>query len=117
MYSGVDYVQAMRARTVVIEKMAALFRTVDIIVAPSGGAQLTATNLSGHPAVIVPNGVRGKDAPPPQDTAEGARGNVGGPGTPVSITFLGQLYDDARLLAFVRTYQDRTGFHKLHPAV
>lgn len=84
---------------------------------PSGGPQLTATNLSGHPAVIVPNGLRGKDAPLPQDTSDGGRGNVGGPGTPVSITFLGQLYDDARLLAFARLYQDKTGFHKQHPAL
>ncbi len=117
MYSGVDYVQAMRARSVLIEKMAELFRSVDVIVTPSGGAQLTATNLSGHPAVILPNGIRGNDAPQPQDTAEGGRGNVGGPGTPVSITFLGQLYDDARLLAFAQMYQEKTGFHKLHPAI
>ncbi len=117
MYSGVDYVQAMRARSLLIERMAELFGTVDIIVTPSGGAQLSATNLSGHPAVIVPNGLRGKDAPVPQDTAEGARFNAGGPGTPVSITFLGQLYDDARLLAFAQMYQDKTGFHRLHPAV
>ena len=117
MITGVDYVQAMRARSVLIAKMAELFRQVDIIVTPSGGAQLTATNLSGHPAVIVPNGLRGSDAPVPSDTAEGARGNVGGPGTPVSVTFLGGLYDDARLLAFVQRYQEKTGFHKEHPAV
>ncbi len=117
LYSGVDYVQAMRARSVLIEQMAELFRTVDIIVTPSGGPQLTATNLSGHPAIIVPNGLRGKDAPPVQDTAEGARGNVGGPGTPVSITFLGRLYDDARLCAFAKLYQEKTGFHLRHPAL
>lgn len=117
MYSGVDYVQAMRARSVLIEKMAELFHSVDVLVTPSGGAQLTATNLSGHPAVIMPNGIRGDDAPQPQDTAEGARANVGGPGTPVSITFLGQLYDDARLLAFAQMYQEKTGFHKLRPAI
>lgn len=117
MYSGVDYVQAMRARTMLIAQMAELFRAVDIIVTPSGGPQLTATNLSGHPAVIIPNGLRGKDAPMPQDTADGGRANVGGPGTPVSITFLGKLYDDATLLAFAQRYQEKTGFHKLHPAI
>jgi len=115
MYSGVDYVQAMRARTVLIAKMAAMFANVDVIVAPTSGQQLTATNLSGHPAVIVPNGVRGKDAPLPADTSDGGRANVGGPGTPVSLTFLGRLYDDARLLAFAKAYQEKTGFHKLHP--
>ncbi|WP_074655874.1 amidase [Terriglobus roseus] len=117
MYSGVDYVQAMRARTVLIAQMAELFRTVDIIVTPSGGPQLTATNLSGHPAVIIPNGLRGNDAPLPQDTTDGGRMNAGGPGTPVSITFLGKLYDDATVLAFAQRYQEKTGFHKLHPQV
>ncbi len=58
-YSAVDYVQAQRARTLAIDAMAKLFSTVDVIVTPSGGAQLTATNLTGHPAVIVPNGLRG----------------------------------------------------------
>lgn len=117
MYSGVDYVQAMRARSVLIEKMAEMFKQVDVLVTSTNGPQLTATNLSGHPAVIVPNGVRGAEAPMPTDTAEGARGNVGGPGTPVSLTFLGHLYDDARLLAFAQKYQEKTGFHLLHPAL
>ena len=106
----------MRARSVLIEEMAKLFATVDVIVTPSGGPQLTATNLSGHPAVIVPNGIRGTDAPQPQDTADGGRGNAGGPGTPVSITFLGQLYDDARLLAFAQTYQEKTGLPQAAPS-
>ena len=115
MMSGVDYVQAMRARTVLIEKMAELFREVDMIVTPSGGAQLSATNLSGHPAVIVPNGLRAADAPAVPDATEGSLGNFGGPGTPVSITFLGRLYDDARLLSLAAAYQHETGFHLRHP--
>ncbi|WP_222705540.1 amidase [Terriglobus albidus] len=114
-YSGVDYVQAMRARTLGIEQMAELFAKVDVIVTPSGGAQLRATNLTGHPAVIVPNGLRGDDAPLPWKTGDGDPGNNGGPGTMTSITFLGQLYSDARLAALARAYQEATGFHKLHP--
>ena len=115
LYSGVDYVQAMRARSVLIQQMAELFRTVDIIVTPSGGPQLVATNLSGHPACIVPNGLRGADAPAPPHIDDGDDDNIGGPGTPVSITFLGQLYDDARLVAFAELYQAHTQFHLQHP--
>ena len=115
LYSGVDYLQAMRARSVLIAQMAELFATVDVIVTPSGGPQLVATNLSGHPACIVPNGLRGADAPLPPHTDDGAPDNVGGPGTPVSLTFLGGLYDDARLLAFAAMYQERTGFQHVHP--
>ena len=114
-YSAVDYIQAMRARTLAITAMDELFKSVDVIVTPSQGAQLTATNLTGQPAVIVPNGLRGPDAPPSMNPTDGALDNVGGPGTPVSITFLGGLYSDARLAAFARAYQEATGFHRVHP--
>ncbi|MDP9049577.1 MAG: amidase [Acidobacteriota bacterium] len=114
-YSAVDYVQAMRARTLAIAEMAKLFSTIDVIVTPSQGVQLTATNLTGHPAVIVPNGIRGDDAPKPPSDVDGALQNAGGPGTPVSLTFLGALYSDARLAAFARAYQEATGFHRQHP--
>ena len=117
-YSAVDYIQAQRARSLVIETMAKLFAQVDVIVTPSGGAQLVATNLSGHPAVIVPNGLRGDDAPKATVSEEDDElENPGGPGTPVSLTFLGGLYSDARLLAFARAYQEATGFHRGHPAL
>jgi Asp-tRNA(Asn)/Glu-tRNA(Gln) amidotransferase A subunit family amidase len=114
-YSAVDYIQAMRARTLAIAEMAKLFTTVDIIVTPSQGLQLTATNLTGNPAVIVPNGIRGTDAPAPASTEDGSLQNAGGPGTPVSITFLGPLYSDARVAAFARAYQQSTSFHLQHP--
>lgn len=114
-YSAVDYIQAQRARTLAIDAMAKLFNEVDVVVTPSGGAQLSGTNLTGNPAVIVPNGVRGEDAPHPDHEEDGERRNTGGPGTPVSLTFLGGLYSDARLAAFARAYQEATGFHRLHP--
>lgn len=113
-YSAVDYIQAMRARTLAIAAMDDLFKTVDVIVTPSQGVQLTATNLTGQPAVIVPNGVRGDDAPAMPASAPAGQ-QAGGPGTPVSLTFLGGLYSDARVAAFAKAYQDATGFHKLHP--
>jgi Asp-tRNA(Asn)/Glu-tRNA(Gln) amidotransferase A subunit family amidase len=116
-YSAVDYIQAMRARTLAISEMAKLFASVDVIVTPSQGTQLTATNLTGHPAVIVPNGVRGNDASKPANDTDGSPQNTGGPGTPVSLTFLGTLYSDAKLAAFARAYQEATGFHHLHPTL
>jgi Asp-tRNA(Asn)/Glu-tRNA(Gln) amidotransferase A subunit family amidase len=115
LYSAVDYIQAQRARMLTIDAINKVFATVDVIVTPSGGAQLSATNLTGHPAVIVPNGLRGDDAPHPDHEEDGDRRNTGGPGTPVSLTFLGGLYSDARLAAFARAYQEATGFHRQHP--
>src|SRR5437667_380657 len=78
-----------------------LMKTVDVIVTPTGASnlsQLVATNLTGHPAVILPNGFRDD-------------------GTPVSLTFLGGIFEEAKVLAVARAYQDETGFHLKHPVV
>jgi Asp-tRNA(Asn)/Glu-tRNA(Gln) amidotransferase A subunit family amidase len=95
---AVDYVNANRVRTKALEAWRGLFEKVDVIVTPTFGMQLTATNLTGHPAVILPNGFR-------ED------------GTPVSITFLGSLYGEARMLRVAKAYQDATDFHLKHPVV
>jgi Asp-tRNA(Asn)/Glu-tRNA(Gln) amidotransferase A subunit family amidase len=98
---AVDYVNANRVRSIAIQKWDDLMRTVDVIVTPTGAAnlsQLVATNLTGHPAVIVPNGFRDD-------------------GTPVSLTFLGGLFEDATLLAVARADQEATGFPLTHPVV
>ena len=114
---AVEYIQAARARTLVMEAMAKVFDGVDVIVAPSNGGsdQLTITNLTGHPAVILPNGLRGPEAPKfPFDDPSDFQ-NAGGPDTPTSLTFLGKIYGEAQLLAFARAYQEATGFHLKHP--
>ena len=85
-----------------------------MIVTPSGGPQLAATNLCGQPAVIAPNGLRGDDAPAFVNT-DNPWPAYGGPGTPVSITFLAPLYQDAKACALADAYQQKTGFHLLHP--
>jgi Asp-tRNA(Asn)/Glu-tRNA(Gln) amidotransferase A subunit family amidase len=114
-YPAVEYIQANRARTLGVRQFAKLFEKVDVIVTPSTDEQLIATNMTGNPAMIVPNGLRGADAPAPPAIDDGNHDNIGGPGTPVSITFLGPLYQDAKLAAFARAYQQATGFEKLHP--
>ena len=98
---AVDYVNANRVRTVAIERWDTLMKTVDVIVTPtsaSGLSQLVATNLTGHPAVILPNGFRDD-------------------GTPVSLTFIGGLFEEAKLLAVAHAYQQATTFHLKHPTV
>jgi Asp-tRNA(Asn)/Glu-tRNA(Gln) amidotransferase A subunit family amidase len=114
-YPAVEYIQANRARTLAIQQVSALFEQVDIIVTPSTDTQLIATNLTGHPALILPNGLRGADAPKPPAIDDGDHDDIGGPGTPVSLTFLAGHYQDAKLAAFANAYQEATGFHKLHP--
>ncbi len=94
---AVEYINANRIRTLVMHAWTAMFRDFDVIVTPTfAPGQLLATNLTGHPAVIAPNGFR-------ED------------GTPVSITFLGGLYDDSAALALMHQYQQATGFHRRRP--
>ena len=114
-YPAVEYIQANRARALAIRELSKIFEQVDVIVAPTSGEQLVATNLTGHPAVILPNGLRGADAPKPPTIDDGDNDDIGGPGTPVSLTFLGRHYQDAKLCSLARAYQEATGFHKLHP--
>jgi len=95
---AVDYINAQRARMLAMEAMAKTFADVDVIVAPTGDPQVVITNLTGHPAIIVPNGFREN-------------------GTPVSLTFLGRLYGEAKMLAVARAYQEATGFHLQYPKV
>jgi Asp-tRNA(Asn)/Glu-tRNA(Gln) amidotransferase A subunit family amidase len=111
---AVEYIQANRARTVAMEMAAKVFDQVDVIVAPTFSTQLLITNLTGHPALILPNGLRGEDAPKAR-VRENGEVEGGGPGTPVSLTFLGQLYGEARMLALAKAYQDATNFHLRHP--
>jgi Asp-tRNA(Asn)/Glu-tRNA(Gln) amidotransferase A subunit family amidase len=114
-FPAVEYIQASRARRMAMDAVGKVFSEFDVIVTPTFSQQLVITNLTGHPALILPNGFRGADAPPPASTAEGADENVGGTGTPVSLTFLGNLYGENKLLALARAYQEATGFHKLRP--
>jgi Asp-tRNA(Asn)/Glu-tRNA(Gln) amidotransferase A subunit family amidase len=114
-YPAVEYIQANRARSLGIRAMSKLFDQADIIVASTNSDQLVVTNLTGHPACIVPNGLRGADAPAPPAVDTGNDDQIGGPGTPVSLTFLAGHYQDAKLCAFARAYQEATGFQKLHP--
>jgi Asp-tRNA(Asn)/Glu-tRNA(Gln) amidotransferase A subunit family amidase len=112
---AVEYIQAARARKMAMEGVAKVFENFDVLVTPSFGEQLFITNFTGYPALILPNGFRGPDAPKPQSDDPADFGNIGGPGTPTSLTFLGQLYGEAKLLAFARAYQEATGFHLQHP--
>ncbi len=110
---AVEYLQAARARRMAMDAVAKIFDSFDVIVAPTSGEQLVITNMTGHPALILPNGLRGSDAPkPPSDDISDFRSS-GGPGTPTSLTFLGKLYGEPALLAFARAYQEATAFHSV----
>ena len=94
---AVEYIQANRLRYILIQEMENI--DVDLYIAPSfGGNNLLLTNLTGHPCVVVPNGFDGE-------------------GNPVSISFIGKLFDEGKLLAVAKVYQDAAGFKDKHPAL
>lgn len=90
---AVEYIQANRYRRMLMVEMAKIMEKVDVYVAPSfGGNNLLLTNLTGHPAVVVPNGFNEK-------------------GSPTSITFIGDLFEEEKLLRIAKAYQEATSFH------
>jgi Asp-tRNA(Asn)/Glu-tRNA(Gln) amidotransferase A subunit family amidase len=94
---AVEYIQANRVRTVLMGEMEAAMNGIDVFITPSyANNVLLITNLTGHPAISLPNGF--------QDN-----------GRPVSISFIGQLFAEDRLLVAAKAYQDATGFHAQHP--
>ena len=94
---AVEYINANRVRYQLIQEMAMLMKDIDLYIAPSfEGDNLLLTNLTGHPCVVVPNGFSEE-------------------GTPTSITFIGNLFDEGKIIAFAKAYQDATDFHKKHP--
>lgn len=93
---AVEYIQAQRVRSLLIEQMDTQLKGFDCYIAPSFSANLVLTNLTGHPAVALPNGL----------TAAGL---------PTTITFMGQLYEEGKLLALAKAYQDATRFDEKHP--
>jgi len=94
---AVEYIQANRLRTLLMEKMAEMMEEIDVYVGPSfGGNNLLITNLTGHPTVVVPSGFDEK-------------------GNPTSISFVGKLFGEAKALRVAQAFQNATSFHLEHP--
>ncbi len=85
---AIDYLHAARLRTRLMQKMADVFRTVDLYI---GGGDLGICNLTGHPTVVIPAVMVGDD-----DTRQPACG-----------TLTGRLHDEATLLAVARLVESR----------
>ncbi|MEN8229615.1 MAG: amidase [Bacteroidota bacterium] len=96
--TAVEYIQANRIRHDLIEDYHQKLKEFDVVVTPSfeGSDQLLASNLTGHPVVVVPNGFKKN-------------------GSPTSISFLGNLFDEETILAVASAYQEATSFHLERP--
>jgi Asp-tRNA(Asn)/Glu-tRNA(Gln) amidotransferase A subunit family amidase len=94
---AVEYINANRARALVMLALHEALREVDLFVAPTSAENLSqVTNLTGHPVIAVPSGVRDD-------------------GTLASLAFVGQLWGEPKIVAAAREYQEATGFHLKRP--
>jgi Asp-tRNA(Asn)/Glu-tRNA(Gln) amidotransferase A subunit family amidase len=103
---AVEYLNAQRIRTLLMEDMARVMEDIDVYILPFDYGDYTpnpiatlntgVTNLTGHPAVAVPHGFNEK-------------------GNPTSVTFVGKLFGEAQMLALAKAYQDATNWHLKHP--
>ncbi|MCB0601059.1 MAG: amidase [Saprospiraceae bacterium] len=93
---AVEYLQANRLRTGLINELYERMKGIDLYLSPSWfGRNLTLTNLTGNPSVVMPTGLK--------------------EGLPTSITMTGQLLGEDKLLLFARYIQDHTNYHMNHP--
>ncbi len=94
---AVEYIQANRFRARLIEDVVSVFETFDIIISPTfGGHQMLTTNLTGHPALSIPNGFD-KD------------------NSPTSITIIGNYFDEGKLLSVAHLLQKESNYHNRKP--
>jgi Asp-tRNA(Asn)/Glu-tRNA(Gln) amidotransferase A subunit family amidase len=94
---AVEYINANRYRYKLCQNMIAFMKNYDVLIVPSfAGRQLSITNLTGNPVVCMPIGFNQN-------------------GSPLSITLIGNLYDEATILAAAKAFQDKTEHNKKHP--
>ncbi|MEY3542542.1 MAG: hypothetical protein RLZZ204_1354 [Bacteroidota bacterium] len=94
---AVEYVNANRHRTILMQKMNEAMEPWDVIITPSfGNRQLAITNLTGHPALCMPIGFNKQ-------------------GLPNSITFLSNLFREEELVKLGAYFQSVTEHDEKHP--
>ena len=121
-YSAVDYIKALRLRTVLMEEMRRVFQTCDVLMLPAGNAapkldaEIVGTdvppdpplpprpdsyniaNVTGIPAIVLPCGF-----------------TAGPPSLPLGIQFCAKPFDEATLFRIGHAYQAATDWHKRRP--
>src|SRR5579871_1900735 len=101
-----EYLNANRVRAILMRQMDQAVADVDVYLVPFDYSDYTPnpvatlntslTNLTGHPCVILPHGFNEK-------------------GNPTSLTFMGKLFGEAKMLSLARAYQQTTDWHLRRP--
>ena len=120
--SAVDYIKALRLRTVLMEEMRRVFQTCDVLMLPAGNAapkldaeiagtdapsdpplaarpdSFNIANVTGIPAIVLPCGF-----------------TAGPPTLPLGIQFCAKPFDEVTLFRVSHAYQSATDWHKRRP--
>ena len=121
-HSALDYIRALRVRTVLMEEMQRVFSTCDVLMLPSGNAPpkledeivgsdaprnpplparpdtFNIANVTGIPAIVLPCGF-----------------TAGPPVLPLGIQFCARPFGEATLFRIGHAYQSATEWHKRRP--
>ena len=122
--SAVDYIKALRVRTVLMEEMRRVFQTCDVLMLPAGNAapkldaeivgtdapadpplpprpdSFNIANVTGIPAIVMPCGF-----------------TAGPPSLPLGIQFCAKPFNESALFRVGQAYQSKTDWHKRRPAL
>jgi len=90
---AVEYIQANRYRTRVMQRMDEALSGLDLFI----GTNLLLTNRTGHPAISLPNGFMD--------------------GSPTSLQMTGKLFGEPELLLLAHAFQSKTDHHLKHPSI
>jgi Asp-tRNA(Asn)/Glu-tRNA(Gln) amidotransferase A subunit family amidase len=95
---AVEYIRAMRARRLLMQKMDQLMSQYDVFLSPApGSSSLQVTNLTGHPAIALKSGFIDN--------------------MPQAIMVTGRLYDEATVCRVALAYEQATEWHKRNPTL
>lgn len=92
---AVEYIRAQRVRTLLIQRVNALFNGMDAFLAPSSSASVSMTNLTGHPAIVLKSGFVD--------------------GMPQAVMVTGRLFDESSILRMALAYEQATPWRSQHP--
>jgi len=94
---AVEYIQAMRARTLLMRQFDDFISKYDAFLEPGTGGTLSATNLTGHPAIALKCGF------------------IGGLPRPIMLT--GRLYEEAAICRVALAFEQATEWKDKHPTL
>jgi Asp-tRNA(Asn)/Glu-tRNA(Gln) amidotransferase A subunit family amidase len=97
---AVDYIRAQRVRTLMIAAVENLFERIDVFLAPPSSESVNMTNLTGHPALVLPAGFLR---------------SATGIDMPQNVMLTGRLDDEATLLDAGLAFEQATPWHTRRP--